>query len=81
MVQDDTNPKSLFFMFDMMYRLILYDIDDFLLANHSELRFVIDLYYYIYGIFFLIVILNLLLAILFDTYDKVFLLLKVISQQ
>ena len=58
-------------MLNMMYRLILYDIDDFLLSNEWELTWIINLYYYITGVFFLVVILNLFLAILFDTYDKV----------
>lgn len=53
----------------------MYDIDDFFLTNQYELRWLMDLYYYISGIFFIVVILNLLLSILFDTYDQV------ISQQ
>ena len=54
-----------------MYRFILYDIDDFFVQNGQKLEVVISFYYYVCGIFLLIIILNLLLAILFDTFDKV----------
>ena len=49
----------------------MFDIDDFFINNGHKLSWAIDIYYYITGIFFLVIILNLLLSILFDSYDKV----------
>jgi hypothetical protein len=68
---DQKNKKNLLFMINMMYRFIMYDIDDFFMKPEPETRYLIQFYLIVCGIFFLVVILNLFLAILFDSYDKV----------
>ena len=57
-------------MMKVMYCMMVFNVDWFVDYN-SELRFLIDFYYLFLSLFIIVVILNLLLAILFDTYDKV----------
>lgn len=58
-------------MMQIVYCLIVFNVDWFTENNALKLRPIADFYYYFLSLFIIVVLLNLILAILFDTYDKV----------
>jgi len=58
-------------MLRIVYCLLVYNVDWFTKSNNLKLRPIVDFYYFFLSLFIIIVLLNLMLAILFDTYDKV----------
>jgi len=49
--------------------MFVYNVDFFIKSNSLYLRPIIDVYYFFLSIFIIVVLLNLILAILFNTYD------------